>query len=119
MKYSTLNYAEALYSLCKEKPDSFAKEYAKFLIQNNLLKLLPKIERNFLKIVEKKEGKKTILIEGADKTTIDNIISQIDKNNFIETKVDSSLVKGVRITIGEDRFDNSVKRRLTDWHISD
>ncbi len=117
MKYSTKNYAEALYSLHKEKPDSFAKEYAKFLMQNNLLKLLPKIEKNLLKIIEKKEGKKTILVEGADKISVENILEKIDKNNFISIKINPALVKGVRITVGEDRFDNSVKRRLDDWQI--
>lgn len=115
MKYSTKNLAEALYSLHKEDSKTCAKIFADFLVKNNLVKQLPKILRELEYVTLKKDGIRKITVEGADEESVESTAKQFDSKNLIVSKVNPLLIKGLRITIGEDRYDNSLKRRLEDW----
>ncbi len=111
MRYTPRHYAEVLYDLTEENP-SAVKPFADFLKKKRVLKLLPKIEKNFNKIWYERKGLTHISIEAANESRAEEAIKKLGSSFRTKKKINDELVGGVRITTGSRRIDSSVKNRL-------
>ena len=124
MKLSTRQYAQALYELTKDKPESevsvVIEKFVKNLKRNGLLNKVEDIVKKFVEIFNKEND----IIEAkifTSRKLDDNEVNDIKKfllkkynAEKIETrmKVDKNLKGGIKIVVGEEIIDNSVLGRL-------
>ena len=86
--------------------------FASYLYRKNATHLLPRIEREYKKIESEKNGVSVARIEAPNSETATEAVAKLGSRFQPEIIIDPSLVGGVRISVGSQRFDGSVKRRL-------
>ncbi len=124
MRSSTKQYAQALYELTKDKPESevsvVSEKFIRNLKQSGILNKIEEIIQYFKEIYNKENSiieAKIFTGRELSKEIVDNIKNVLMKKydaEKIETKVkvDKSLRGGIKIIVGEDVIDNSVLGRL-------
>jgi F-type H+-transporting ATPase subunit delta len=115
--------AKALYdlfvALCREEFPPEARNFVRVLIANDRLALLPEIHAQFAELKNEKDGVVEAEIRSAfplDNAQINGLVADISKRfgRRVQPRVtvDKDLIGGVRITVGDEVIDGSVRGRL-------
>ena len=96
-----------------------AKNFVQMLVDNHRIALLPEIAAQFEALKNEREGAADAIIvsafplNGAD---LESLVSGLERKFKRKLKptveVDSSLIGGVRVTVGDEVLDTSVRARL-------
>jgi F-type H+-transporting ATPase subunit delta len=120
-KVSHAQVIDLLLSAVKSplKESAEAKNLVQMLVLNHRLQLLPAIHAQFETLMNAKDGAADALIvsafpiEGAQLNDLVASLEQKFKRKLKPTvEVDKSLIGGVRITVGDEVLDSSVRARL-------
>ena len=114
MKYSSRQYAEALYDLLKESPHNHKKViqgFARLLEANGHLKMTEEIMEEFVKVSDAKEG-----IVRAEVTTVKespHFPHELGKET-LKTSIthDPHIKAGIRIKVADTVIENTLANRL-------
>ncbi len=115
-----VQFAKILYGLTVDKQkkeiDKATEVFANFVKSKQALKKMPYIQKEFIALVQKEEGKEPIHIVSArkiSKEVKDNIANIFGKDLTITQEVDPSLIGGLTIKQGNTIFDTSIVAQLT------
>jgi F-type H+-transporting ATPase subunit delta len=107
----------------KAAVDPEAKNFVGMLAENGRLALLPEIEHQFRELKNAHESTADAEIVSAfpmDGAQVSELVSALEKKFGRKLKatlaVDSSLIGGVRVTVGDEVLDHSVSARLQRMH---
>ena len=96
-----------------------AKHLVQMLVENNRLVLLPEISAQFDELKNAREGAADAQIASAfplEGAQLAELVSSLERKFKCKLKptveVDSSLIGGVRVTVGDEVLDNSVRAQL-------
>ena len=121
MKYSSQIYAEALSDVAsghldQEKENLVVKSFLNLVAKNGDAPKLNKILELAEEMIIQKSGRRKVTIETArplkesPKLVIKDILKESD---VVESKIDPSLIAGIKITINKDlEWDGSLKRKI-------
>jgi F-type H+-transporting ATPase subunit delta len=114
---------ETFLAALKSAVDAEAKNFIGMLAENGRLALLPEIEHQFRELKNAHESTADAEIVSAfpmDGTQMTDLISALEKKFGRKLKptvsVDSALIGGVRVTVGDEVLDYSVSARLQRMH---
>ena len=103
--------------------DAEAKNFVGMLVDNGRLALLPEIERQFRELKNAHESMADAEILSAfpmDGAQVSDLVSALEKKFGrklnAKVNVDSALIGGVRVTVGDEVLDFSVSARLQRMH---
>jgi F-type H+-transporting ATPase subunit delta len=116
---------KALYdlfiALCKQDFPVEARNFVRVLITNDRLALLPEIYAQFSELKNEREGVLEAEIRSAfplDNAQINGLVADVSKRfkRRVQPRVtvDKELIGGVRITVGDEVIDGSVRGKLDD-----
>jgi F-type H+-transporting ATPase subunit delta len=118
-KLSDTQIVDTFLSLLKSNVSPEAKNFVQMLVENGRLALLPEIGTQFQVLKNSAEGSADAEIISAFELTaaqVQELISTLEQKfgrKLIPTvKVDSALIGGVRITVGDEVLDTSVRAKL-------
>jgi F-type H+-transporting ATPase subunit delta len=101
------------------KDDAQAKNFVQMLVDNHRLALLPEIATQFDALKNAHEGAADAVIVSAfplEGQQRDELVAALERKFKCKLKptvhVDSSLIGGVRVTVGDEVLDTSVRARL-------
>ena len=121
MRYSSSQYARALYDLLdagsKNDQRKIVSDLVQTLIRHNRLNLIRSIMLDFENVWYEKKNMTKVQVEMAvgKIEDIQRILKQTLGNNIeVTEKVSPELIGGTRITVGDTRIDDTVKSRLMD-----
>ncbi|WP_042302970.1 F0F1 ATP synthase subunit delta [Paraburkholderia kururiensis] len=107
----------AVKSPQKDSPQ--AKNFVQMLVDNHRLQLLPEIAQQFEELKNAREGAADVLIVSAfplEGEPLNQLVASLERKFQRKLKptveVDSSLIGGVRVTVGDEVLDTSVRARL-------
>ncbi|MGV2288473.1 F0F1 ATP synthase subunit delta [Trinickia sp. YCB016] len=107
----------AVKSPTKDTPQ--AKNFVQMLIDNHRLSLLPEIATQFEELKNAREGAADALIVSAfplEGEQLNDLVASLERKFKRKLKpsveVDASLIGGVRVTVGDEVLDTSVRARL-------
>ena len=113
---------QVLTNIFKQKVGKNTLNFLLLLLDKNRLKYLPQIYKQYVKIVDKEKNVLSINIVSAiplEQEYID-IISEKYKKLFgaeyakVTVEIDSSLIGGIKVSIGDKLFDSTVKGKLSE-----
>lgn len=111
--------ADVFLSVLKSPVNDEAKRLVKLLVENNRLTVLPEIAEQFHVLKNAREGSADVEItsafplEGATLTDLVGALERKFSRKLVPTvTVDPSLIGGVRVQIGDEVLDTSVRARL-------
>ncbi|NCW78844.1 MAG: F0F1 ATP synthase subunit delta [Oxalobacteraceae bacterium] len=114
---------ETFLAALKTAVDAEARNFIGMLADNGRLALLPEIEHQFHDLKNAHESTADAEIVSAypmDATQVSELVTALEKKfgrKLIATvSVDSSLIGGVRVTVGDEVLDQSVSARLQRMH---
>ena len=114
---------ETFLAALKSAVDAEAKNFIGMLAENGRLALLPEIEHQFRELKNAHESTADAEIVSAfpmEGTQMTDLISALEKKFGRKLKptvsVDSALIGGVRVTVGDEVLDYSVSARLQRMH---
>jgi len=114
---------ETFLAALKSAVDAEAKNFIGMLAENGRLALLPEIEHQFRELKNAHESTADAEIVSAfpmDGTQMTDLISALEKKFGRKLKptvsVDSALIGGVRVTVGDEVLDYSVSARQQRMH---
>ena len=122
-KLSDKQVAETFLSLLKSNVTPEAKNFVVALVENGRLALLPEIGEQFQALKNAQEGAADANIASAFEMTdaqVKDLIATLEKkfgrklNPFVT--VDPSLIGGVRVAVGDEVLDTSVRAKLQKMH---
>ncbi|MGN6087020.1 F0F1 ATP synthase subunit delta [Trinickia sp.] len=109
----------AAQSSLKDSPQ--AKNFVQMLVDNHRLSLLPEIAVQFDELKNAREGAADALIVSAfplQEAQLADVVASLERKFGRKLKptvqVDASLIGGVRVTVGDEVLDTSVRARLAD-----
>ncbi len=112
-------------SLLKSPLNEEAKNFLKMLIENGRINLLPEIGAQFHALKNAQEGAADAEILSAfDLTTaqLTDLVMTLEKKFSRKLNatviVDSSLIGGVRVVVGDEVLDTSVRAKLQQMHVA-
>jgi F-type H+-transporting ATPase subunit delta len=118
-KLSDTQIVDTFLSLLKSNVNPEARNFVQMLVENGRLTLLPEIGTQFQVLKNSAEGSADAEIISAFELTaaqVQELISTLEQKfgrKLIPTvKVDSALIGGVRITVGDEVLDTSVRAKL-------
>ena len=96
-----------------------ARNFLRTLVENRRLEALPEVAKQFRALVNRQNGSSDALVYSAfpmDDSAL-NALSDVLEKRFgrklnLSTALDESLIGGVRIVVGDEVLDTSVKARL-------
>lgn len=102
-----------------------AKNFVAMLVQNGRLTLLPEIGTQFMQLKNAQEGAADVQIESAfdlSGAQVQELVAVLEKRfgrklNPTVT-VDPSLIGGVRVVVGDEVLDTSVRAKLQNMHLA-
>jgi len=107
----------AAKSPVKDTPQ--AKNFVQMLIDNHRLSLLPEIATQFEELKNAREGAADALIVSAfplEGEQLNDLVANLERKFKRKLKpsveIDASLIGGVRVTVGDEVLDTSVRARL-------
>jgi F-type H+-transporting ATPase subunit delta len=125
VRITTLQYAQALYELTKDKPENevsiVIEKYVANLKRQGLLNRAESIIKKFTEIYNKENGivkAKVFTSREMDESSVQEIAKVIKEKYAaeeveLEMTVDKKLKGGIKIVVGEEILDNSIAGRLT------
>ena len=120
-KVSRAQISDLLLAAVKSplKDDAQAKNLVQMLVDNHRLPLLPEIATQFEELKNAREGAADALVVSAfplEGQQLNDLIASLERRFKCKLKptveVDSSLIGGVRVTVGDEVLDTSVRARL-------
>jgi F-type H+-transporting ATPase subunit delta len=120
-KVSRAQVSDLLLSAVKSplKDNVQAKNFVQMLVDNHRLQLLPQIATQFEELKNAREGAADALIVSAfplEGAQLNDLVASLERKFKRKLKptveVDPSLIGGVRVTIGDEVLDTSVRARL-------
>jgi len=120
-KLSATQLLEVLLGAVKAKPSDVVKNFAELVVQNHRLAALPEISAQFLALKNAQEGAAEVQITSAFPLQGEELNSLLlalkkrfgGKELRPTVSVDPELIGGVRVQVGDEVLDTSVKARLT------
>jgi len=110
---------DLLRSVLKSPVNDEAVNFLTLLAQNDRLVLLPEIAKQFMQLKNRHEGSADACIETAFELTeaqVAELVGGLEKKFDVKLKpdvrVDPSLIGGVRVTVGDQVLDTSVRAQL-------
>jgi F-type H+-transporting ATPase subunit delta len=118
-KLSDKQVSETFLSLLKSNVSPEAKNFVGMLVENGRLALLPEIGEQFFALKNASEGAADAEITSAFELTdaqVKDLVATLEKKFGRKlnptVKVDSSLIGGVRVAVGDEVLDTSVRAKL-------
>lgn len=100
--------------------DENAKNLVRLVVDNHRLDVLPEIATQFELLKNEREGAADVSIASAfplDGSELDSLVASLEKKFKRKLKahvtVDPSLIGGVRVTVGDEVLDTSVRAQLS------
>lgn len=122
-KLSDKLVSETFLSLLKSNVSAEAKNFVGMLVENGRLALLPEIGAQFHALKNASEGAADAEITSAFELTeaqVKDLVATLEKKFGRKlnptVKVDNSLIGGVRVTVGDEVLDTSVRAKLQKMH---
>lgn len=122
-KISDQQVAETFLSLLKSNVTPEAKNFVAMLVENGRLTLLPEIGSQFHALKNAAEGAADAEITSAFELTdaqVKDLVATLEKKFGRKlnptVKVDSALIGGVRVAVGDEVLDTSVRAKLQKMH---
>ncbi|MEJ2769312.1 F0F1 ATP synthase subunit delta [Mycetohabitans sp. B46] len=107
----------ALKSSVKDSPA--AKNFVQMLVENHRVQLLPEIAAQFDALKNAQEGAADVTIESAfalDEQSLADLVAALERKFQRKlkptVKLEPALIGGVRVTVGDEVLDTSVRARL-------
>ncbi|HZW22953.1 F0F1 ATP synthase subunit delta [Noviherbaspirillum sp.] len=124
-KISDRQVSETFLSLLKSNVSPEAKNFVGMLVENGRLALLPEIAAQFFALKNASEGAADAEITSAFALTdaqVKDLVATLEKKfgrklNPTVT-VDSALIGGVRVTVGDEVLDTSVRAKLQKMYVA-
>ena len=124
-KISDRQVSETFLSLLKSNVSPEAKNFVGMLVENGRLALLPEIAVQFFALKNASEGAADAEITSAFALTdaqVKDLVATLEKKfgrklNPTVT-VDSALIGGVRVTVGDEVLDTSVRAKLQKMYVA-
>ena len=124
-KISDQQVAETFLSLLKSNVTPEAKNFVAMLVENGRLTLLPEIGSQFHALKNAAEGAADAEITSAFELTdaqVKDLVATLEKKFGRKlnptVKVDSALIGGVRVAVGDEVLDTSVRAKLQKMHVA-
>ncbi|RQM45497.1 F0F1 ATP synthase subunit delta [Paraburkholderia bannensis] len=126
-KVSHAQVVELLLSAVKSplKDSAEAKNLVQMLVANHRLELLPEIHAQFEALKNAKAGAADALIVSAfplEGTQLNDLVASLERKFKCKLKptveIDKSLIGGVRVTVGDEVLDTSVRARLASMQVA-
>lgn len=118
-KLSDKQVSETFLSLLKSNVSAEAKNFVGMLVENGRLALLPEIGAQFHALKNASEGAADAEITSAFELTdaqVKDLVATLEKKFGRKlnptVKVDNSLIGGVRVAVGDEVLDTSVRAKL-------
>jgi F-type H+-transporting ATPase subunit delta len=123
-KISTKNVAEAIYELTRNKtgPELFKtlSEVKDFLVKKRLISKSAEILKKLTDLINQEQGvseARLTVLKDPSKKVIEKLTEILKKRYhskviLFETKVDKSIIGGMKIEIGDEIIDLSVKNKI-------
>ena len=122
-KHSDQQIVDTFLSLLKSNVSAEAKNFVAMLVENGRLTLLPEIGAQFHDLKNAQEGAADAEIASAFelsdaqvKDLVATLESKFGRKLKPSVKVDHSLIGGVRVTVGDEVLDSSVRAKLQKMH---
>ena len=122
-KISDKQVSETFLSLLKSSISVEAKNFVGMLVENGRLALLPEIGAQFHALKNASEGAADAEITSAFELTgaqVKDLVATLEKKFGRKlnptVNVDNSLIGGVRVTVGDEVLDTSVRAKLQKMH---
>jgi F-type H+-transporting ATPase subunit delta len=124
-KLSDTQVAETFLSLLKSNVSPEAKNFVQMLAENGRLTLLPEIGEQFHALKNAAEGAADAEITSAFELTdaqVKDLVATLEKKFGRKlnpsVKVDNALIGGVRVTVGDEVLDTSVRAKLQQMYVA-
>ena len=118
-KLTDRQIVETFLSLLKSKVNTQAKNFIGMLVENGRLSLLPEIGMQFQALKNAAQGAADAEITSAFELTdaqVKDLVATLEKKFGRKlnptVKVDNSLIGGVRVAVGDEVLDTSVRTKL-------
>lgn len=112
-------FVAAVVGKSNEKLSAEASNFVRLLIENGRLVLLPEIALQFVQLKNAHQGTADALIETAfalSETQLAELVAALEKKFQVKlkphVKVDTDLIGGVRVVVGDQVLDSSVRENL-------
>jgi F-type H+-transporting ATPase subunit delta len=124
-KLSDRQVADAILSVLKSPVNDEAKNFISMLVENDRVTLLPEIGDQFHVLKNALEGAAdaeiTSAFELSDvqvKELVDMLEKKFSRKLNPSVTVDDSLIGGVRVVVGDEVLDTSVRAKLQQMHVA-
>ncbi|TFW10460.1 F0F1 ATP synthase subunit delta [Oxalobacteraceae bacterium OM1] len=124
-KLSDTQVAETFSSLLKSNVSPEAKNFVQMLAENGRLTLLPEIGEQFHALKNAAEGAADAEITSAFELTdaqVKDLVATLEKKFGRKlnpsVNVDNALIGGVRVTVGDEVLDTSVRAKLQKMYVA-
>jgi F-type H+-transporting ATPase subunit delta len=117
--------ADTIAALVKSPLTGEAKNFIAMLIENRRMTLLPEIGAQFMVLKNAQEGAADAHIQSAfemSQAQVAELVTSLEKkfgrklNPLVD--VDPALIGGVRVVVGDEVLDTSVRARLQQMHVA-
>lgn len=122
-KHSDQQIADTFLALLKSNVSAEAKNFVTMLVENGRLSLLPEIGIQFHDLKNAQEGAADAEIASAFELSdaqVKELVATLERKFGRKLKpsvtVDQSLIGGVRVTVGDEVLDSSVRAKLQKMH---
>ncbi|WP_019139940.1 F0F1 ATP synthase subunit delta [Noviherbaspirillum massiliense] len=122
-KLSDQQISDTFLSLLKSKVTPEAKNFVAMLVQNGRLALLPEIGAQFHALKNAEEGAADAIVTSAFELSdaqLKDLVAVLEKKFGCKLKptvtVDKALIGGVRVVVGDEVLDTSVRAKLQRMH---
>ena len=116
---TTENKLKILKNVLKDKITSLELELISDILDNSNISILPEISRYFKHLVEKNSSIINMTITSAVDLSVNevdkiksSVESKLNKKIDATTEIDTNLIGGIKLRIGNTLIDNSISRRL-------
>jgi F-type H+-transporting ATPase subunit delta len=124
-KISDQQVSETFLSLLKSNVSAEAKNFVGMLVENGRLTLLPEIGSQFHALKNAAEGAADAEITSAFEMTdaqVKDLVATLEKKFGRKlnptVKVDNALIGGVRVAVGDEVLDTSVRAKLQNMYVA-
>jgi F-type H+-transporting ATPase subunit delta len=124
-KISEQQVVDALLALLKSPVGAEAKNFITMLVENGRLDLLPEIAAQFQALKNAHEGAADARISSAfalSESQVKDLVAALEKKFGRKLNpsvaVDDTLIGGVRVVVGDEVLDTSVRAKLQQMHVA-
>ena len=118
-QFSSAQVAALVLSVCDAQADAELTSFVGLLAENERVEVLPQISELFEQFKSEEEGVKDALISSAyplDAAQLNNLVGQLETHFGCKlqprVEVDAALIGGVRVAVGDEVLDASVRGKL-------